>query len=60
MARRMHHFDLQLPQPESVPILEQAIELTALPRYVLEIEYRAKDRLHVADVLADAGFGPLY
>jgi len=54
MSGRVNHLGLEVADLEAFPVLEQVIELRAVAGDVGGVEYRAKNALHVANVLADA------
>ena len=54
----MEHLGVELADLEALTVLEQMIEVAAVGFQISGIEDRAKNALHILDMLADANLGP--
>jgi len=53
VARGVQHVYRQIADVQGLAVAQQAVELPALARHVVHVEHRPKNRLDIADVLAD-------
>ena len=53
MAGRAHHLDCKSADEDNFAILQETVELSAISFYVLRIEDRCENLLHVLDMFAN-------